>query len=524
MAKQEETESTAHTGRTAELVGAIDIGSNSVRMLVAQVLPDGRTDILERLRKSVRLGQDTFRRGRLSGQTMRATVSVLRDFRRILDSYGVQAIRAVATSAVREARNADTFLDRILMATGLDVVVIGTSEESRLAVSAVRQVAGSTLAARTRYALIAEVGGGSTLLTLLKGNEILSSGSLSLGSIRLQEVLLTSYEPPAHTAELLRQQIASEVNAIHSTLPLKRVTMFIAVGSDARFAADQIGTRLAKQNLRAVGLARFDRLVGQCIGHAAEELVRRYGLVYPDAETLNPALLVYQALLHATRARRMIVPEVSMRDGLLLDLVNQVTGQEDESLSEGIIHSATAIAEKYRVDLKHARAVTDLAVRLFDQLQGEHGLLARDRLLLRVAAVMHEVGNFINSRAHHKHSYYLISNSEIFGLTRNELEIVSQVARYHRRAVPKPTHVEYMALPREGRMVVSKLAALLRVADALDQNHQQQVQDIICDRQDEEFTIHVATRADLTLERKSVEAKGDLFEDIYGMRVRLEEG
>ena len=172
----------------SKTVAAIDVGSNAVRMVIAEVLPDGRTEILERLHRGVRLGQDTFRRGRLGGQSMQAAVAILRDFRQLLNLYKVERIRAVATSAVREASNSESFLNRIFMATGLNVEVIATSEESRLTVSAVRQVMGDAMGVAHGWALIAEAGGGSTLLTILEEGEIASSQSLRLGSIRLQEI------------------------------------------------------------------------------------------------------------------------------------------------------------------------------------------------------------------------------------------------------------------------------------------------------------------------------------------------
>jgi exopolyphosphatase/guanosine-5'-triphosphate,3'-diphosphate pyrophosphatase len=504
------------------LVGAIDIGSNSIRMLIAQVLADGQIETLESLQRPVRLGQDTFRRERLSSETMRAAVAILRDFRRLLDSYGVRQIRTVATSAVREARNSDTFLDRILMATGLDVAVIDTSEESRLMVAAVRQAAGRAISSRMRRTLVAEVGGGSTLLTLLHRGEIESSLSLRLGAIRLQESLGTSYETPARSAGMLRERIASDIASLQNTVHLEGISTLVAVGDDARFMAERVGSPLG-EGLHAIPADEFSKQTARCASLSADDLVRQYGLPYSEAETLVPALLIYEALIGVTRARRVIVADVSMRDGLLLDVVRSATGQEDLSLTEGVLHSAAAVAEKYRVDTRHARHVADIALRLFDDMAADHGLSRRHRLLLETAAMLHEAGSYVSNRAHHKHSYYLIANSEIFGLTRNELDIVAQVARYHRQAMPKPTHLPYMALPREQRMVISKLAALLRVADALDQGHQQRVRDFRCRRSDEELTLQVAASGDLILEAKSLEAKGDLFEDIYGLRVRLEE-
>ena len=508
--------------QATELMAVIDIGSNSMRMVLAQSLPDGRIEHLEDAHRAIGLGQDTFVSGRLSQKTMNGAIAILRDYRRMLDTYSVKHVRAVATSSVREASNADAFLDRIFMATGVEVEIIDTSEEIRLTVDAVRHAMGSAVN-RPGKSLIADVGGGSALLTVVQKGEVLASGGYPLGAIRMQEMLSTSQEPPLRAVELLRHQIANIVAEIRRSLPLHRVGMFIAVGGDARLAAQQIGTRGDLTGQTTITAKHFDEFVARCEVHTAEELSRIYHVPFADAETLVPALLVYQELLHASRSRTIIVPAVSMRDGLLLDLAMGLTGKEDPALYTSSIQSAKAIGEKYRFSADHAFHVADLSVRLFDQLQKEHGLGPRDRLLLRVAAILHEVGGFVSSRSHHKHSYYLISNSEIFGLRREELQIVALVARYHRRNFPRPTHLEYMMLPRESRMAVSKLAAILRVADALDRGHAQQIRDIQVEREGGEFVIYVRGLPDLALERRALEVKADLFEEIYGLKVRLEE-
>ena len=299
---------------------------------------------------------------------------------------------------------------------------------------------------------------------------------------------------------------------------------FIAVGGDARFAARQIGRPTDSEDLVIVDPADLDKLVERCGRHTAEELSKRYGMPFAEAETLNPALLVYQNLLRLTQATQMIVSHVSMRDGLLLELARAVTGQEDQALLEGVIHSAMAVARKYRVDMTHARTVADVSVRLFDELHAEHGLGPRYRLLLEVAGLLHEVGGFVSSRSHHKHSGYLIANSEIFGLNRDEIAVVAQVARYHRRSGPKPSHAEYVALPRETRVTVNKLAAILRVADALARGHVRQAGQLRFDRQGDDLVISISGVADVLLEDRAVANKGDLFEDIYGLKVRLETG
>jgi len=504
-------------------VAAIDIGAHAVRMAVAEVFPDGRIEVLERLHRPVRLGQDTFVRGRLGGEAMRTAVSILRDFKKTLQLYQVQRVRAVATSAVREAMNADTFLDRIYLATGLTVEIIGPSEESRLTVSAVLHTVGEQLDIRRNKTLIVEVGGGGTLLTVLEGGEIIVSESLRVGSIRTQELLNTSEESPERSAELVRHHVANTLSMMEGTLNLQEIETFIAVGGDARLAAKWAGQPTGPEGWAVIDAAAFDKLVRRLQKLSPEQISRREGIPFSQAEMLSPALLIYQILLHAADVPKMWVSPASMRDGLLLELAQEVTGQEDEAVYRGVIHSALAIGQKYRVDLEHAQHVAELACRLFDELKPDHGLGPRYRLLLRTAALLHEIGIFVSPQAYHKHSYYLVLNSEIFGLNRDEIVVVAHIARYHRRSGPKPTHLEYMSLPREKRVVVNKLAAILRVVDALAGSHLQPISLQNIRREGDELVVLVGPGADMLLIRRSIAMVGDMFEDIYGLRVRVEE-
>ena len=323
------TDQLDHSAHPGGVIAAIDIGTNSIRMAVAQVLPDGRVDVLEQLRRAARLGQDTFGQGRLDEEAMRAAVAILRDYRRQLDLYDVRGIRAVATSAIREARNADMFIDRVFMATGFDVEVIETAEESRLKVYAVRHKAGSRVKLSRFRTLVGEVGGGSTELTILSKGHIVASQSLPLGSIRLQEMLVTTHETPERSAEILAQHVDNALTSAGASLKLGKIKKFVAIGGDVRFAAEQVGQPTDEAELVTLDRDRLDELVDRCHHHTPEDLINRFGLNFADAETLVPALLVYQALMHATGLKEMIVSPVTMRDGLLLDLALRVTGQED---------------------------------------------------------------------------------------------------------------------------------------------------------------------------------------------------
>ncbi len=333
----------------------------------------------------------------------------------------------------------------------------------------------------------------------------------------------TGQESADRSSDVLSRHISKAVGAAEGSVRLDEIRSLVAVGGDVRFAARKIGAATASQDLYRVSGADFDKLVSACRRLSVEQAARKYGLPIADAQTLTPALLVYQSLLRRTKAESMFVSRVSMRDGLLLDLARNASGEEDAQAAEGTLHSATKLAEKYRVDRQHAKDVARLSVRLFDEFQADHGLGPRQRLLLEVAALLHEVGGYVAAASHHKHSFYLIRYSEIFGLRPREIEIVAHIARYHRRSGPKLSHVEFMSLARESRVVISKLAAILRVADALSRSQIKPIKAIRLERQDDDLTIYLPSQRPLILEERALDIKRDMFEDIYGLRIRLEE-
>ncbi|PYT06063.1 MAG: phosphatase, partial [Acidobacteria bacterium] len=301
-------------------------------------------------------------------------------------------------------------------------------------------------------------------------------------------------------------------------------THFIALGGDVRFAASRLGgLESAEGSVRFVKEPDFIAFCDQLAGEQVDGLVDRYRLPPADAETLVPALLAYRELLLATSAEEITVPDASLRAGILLDLAVGEDARRREDFNRQVLASATALGEKYRYDAAHAQNVARLAVRLFDELKAEHGLEDRDRLLLEVAALLHDVGIYINRRAHHKHSHYILSVSDIFGLSREDMGVVANVARYHRRAPPQKSHLFYMALDRETRVRVNKLAAILRVANALDADHMRKVRDVTLVRQEDDWILEVQGAGDLTMERLATLARSDLLTEVFGQKLSFRE-
>jgi exopolyphosphatase/guanosine-5'-triphosphate,3'-diphosphate pyrophosphatase len=498
------------------------MGASAVRLVVAEILPDGTIQTIEEASRGILLGRDTFSTGVIRSQTIDAVVAALDNFRRVMDGYGTPRARAVATSAVREARNVDVFLDRIQGRTGITFEIINEAEESRLVFLAVKQAVGRQPAFSGAWTLLTEVGGGSTSLMLLRRGEPNRSGVYALGAIRLRQALRLGRLTHDVQLALLKRSITNVVDEIRRDVALERVTNMIAIGGDVRFAAAQIieslaagADRTGEDGTREIARDAFLAFCKEIERFDEEQLIERFRLAAVDAETLLPSLLVYSTLLSETAAEHIVVADASLRTGLLLDLAEAGGRRVPDEFNRQVLASAEALGHKHRFDRAHGRHVAMLATRLFDELRSEHGLAERERLLLQVSALLHDIGIYISLRAHHKHSQYLLAASQIFGLTDEETAIVSTIARYHRRGLPQRSHIPYMALDRRDRLIVNKLAAILRLANALDAEHLQKVRDLRLGRRDRSWVLEIDGDGDLTMEQLAATARLDMFVEVY---------
>jgi exopolyphosphatase/guanosine-5'-triphosphate,3'-diphosphate pyrophosphatase len=348
------------------------------------------------------------------------------------------------------------------------------------------------------------------------------SGVYALGAVRMRQGLGLSRHGHEQRLSLLKRYIANVIEEIRGEMPIARVNSFIAAGGDARFAAAQILD--TEDNPREIPRDAFFAFCDALEGETEERLVERYRLPAAEIETLMPAMLVYRALLADTRAATVVVPAASLRAGVLLDMTTENGREGEEDFELQVLASAEALGRRYRFDAEHGRAVMNLSVRLFEQLQEEHGLGRRERLLLQVAALLHDIGIFISLRSHHKHSQYLLSASQIFGLSDDDLALVSNVSRYHRRGLPQKSHLPYIALDRHDRMIVNKLSAILRLANALDAEHLQKVRDIMLQRHQDDWVLEIEGTGDLTMERMASQARADMFGEVFGHRLIVRGG
>lgn len=334
--------------------------------------------------------------------------------------------------------------------------------------------------------------------------------------------MMESLKTPARKErEFLENQIDRFVSQtllqIHTDDGL--TTELIALGGDFRFAAKELAPDRVEDSLAIIPITTLKQFVDRILPMSVDELVYDYHLTFPDAETLVPALLTIIDVAQRLNVDQIRVSDVNLRDGLLKELASNDIWSGD--FRDHVISSAIDLGTRYGLDKAHAQHVSILAEKLFDALQPHHHLDARARVMLTLASLLHEVGMFIGMSGYHKHSMYVIQNSELFGLSQLDLQIVALVARYHRRSAPRPTHSGYSSLSRQDRVVVSKLASILRVADALDRSYSQRIRDFTCAIQKDRLIITVPGVDDLSLEQIALKETAQLFEETYGLSVLM---
>lgn len=512
----------ADTSPPAKPVAVIDIGANSIRMAIGQIDAAGDVHKLDTLSQQVGLGKDSFSQGYITAETVEQCVRVLKSYRQILAEYQItdpQQVRIVATSAVREASNRLSFLSRVYVATGFQVDPMDDSEVNRTTYLGIQPL----LADEPRFAnsrsLVVEVGGGTTVVLLLQNLNVTYAHTFRMGSLRLRKTLETYHAPATKVRSIMEDHIRKIVEQVRVHVPQQQKLELIALGGDIRYAASQLDPDRDESALSDVSVDRLEKLTEEILSLSVDALVRKQKLTFPEAETLGPALLTYTHVARALELENLIVSGANLRDGLLHQMAGPDAWSED--FKQQIVRSAVEMGRRFDFDEPHALHVAKLSTQLFRALQPEHQLGSRYELLLYLAAVLHDVGYAVSTQSHHKHSMYLIEHSELFGISQKDLLLIALLARYHRRASPKPSHDGYASLEWQDRITVAKLAALLRVADSLDRTNKQRVKDIECVRENRQFVISAESADDLSLEQLALQQKSDLFQEIYGMPVVL---
>ena len=505
----------------------IEIGSTGIRLLVADIKKENtfqaQTDIIDKSEFPVALGRDVFTTGAIKRETLIQSINILNRYAEQLKAWGIsqEETTVIATSAVREANNRDPFVDRVRVKTGFTVRVIDGIEENRLMYIAVKEaLRDKQFSTEKSDAIIMEIAGGTTELMLLSRGRMVAAHSMRLGTVIIEQKAHSLLGNLEDARRYVEEFVRSTKATLSTETDLKKLEMFIAISGDIKIAAKEAGLELSPF-LWEITRSQFEDFVEKTRHFTLDEVMAKFALNYQDAQSFQISLMAYDLFIKITGVQNIIVPDTSIREGLLISHMKRTDEELQTSFSEQVVASAKTLLSKYQGDEKHAEYVRRTSLKIFDAMKNELGLDKHARMLLEVSSILHDIGMFIRAQDHNMHSKYIIENSEIFGLTHEDITILASIAAYHKGTKLPMNDPEIKMLPRHTRMTILKLSAILRLSDAFDRGHQQRLKDFNISFAKDSITFRVKGTNNLALEKLAVAEKGGLFESVFGYKIVL---
>ncbi|WHH60708.1 HD domain-containing protein [Petroclostridium sp. X23] len=504
--------------RKDEIIAGIDVGSHALRMKVAEVEEGKRIRLLEVLRQPISLGKDTFAMGKVSFETVDETCEILKGFKRLMSDYHIKTYRAVATSAIREAKNRDYIIDQIKLKTGLNMDVISNSEERFLTYKSIDEKIPNYQKIKDEGAMILDIGSGSIQVSIYSEGSLVFSQNIKLGSLRIREVLSSIEGRTLNFPRILEEYIASNIDRLKIFQSQDTYKHFIALGGEIKTISKLCNHGGKHHSLASIRKEDFESVYKKLMYKSTHSITKEYGISFERADILLPSMMLFKKFMDMTAAKGIHVPLVSLSDGIISDITDKCFNTNRKKVFEqDIISSARFISKRYRYDQAHAEDVEVKALFLFDELSKLHGLGHEERLLLQLAAILHDTGKFIDMNQHYIHSYEIIMASDLIGISKESLTVIANVARYHSRVVPHYTHENYQKLDEKTRIIVAKLVAIIRLADALDRSHKQKLKDMKVQLEEKRVIIRVDAVEDALLEEWTFETKAEFFQEVFGV-------
>lgn len=512
---------------TTPNLAAIDVGTNSFHLVVVKLLPDDRFTVLNKEKIIVRLGESAKQIKHLTEEAMDRGVEAMKLFRLVAERMEAP-VRAVATSAVREARNGEEFIERVLKATGIEIEVVSGFEEARLIYLGVIQ---ALPVFDDRVALF-DIGGGSTEILVGERGKPLYANSFKLGAIRMTQRFFPNETITEDEAEALRLFVRGELYFASQEVRSREPDCLIASSGTAQTIAAMVLTERGEtvpDSLNDVRISRSEakKVVKQILkAKSFSERAKLPGCDPRRADIVAAGGIVLETVMEELGFNEFTISSYALREGIILDTIRknaEAEGGTPAHLSDLRYETVMKIGRTYNFDEKHGLHVAKLALRLYDDLIPLHNLGDDSRELLEAAAILHDIGYYISHAAHHKHALYLILNSEMLGFNDEEIALIANVARYHRKSHPKTRHPEFAQLNKGDQERVRILSGILRIADGLDRTHRGIVENIslVLDEKQILLIPETARKADATFEYWSMERKKELLEEKIGRTIQL---
>jgi exopolyphosphatase / guanosine-5'-triphosphate,3'-diphosphate pyrophosphatase len=511
-------------------LAAIDIGSNSIKLVVVDAAASDSFAVLAREKEVVRLGHQTLRRRHINREAMQRAVDCIKRFRSIAEARGAESIVAIATAAVRESNNAAQFVSEVEARCGVKVDVLSGIEEARLIGLAANQ--SSSHPEETNLNI--DVGGGSSEISVFRKGVPIALFSLDLGAVGLSERLLSNDPPKPRELKDLRHEISAAFERPARELgntPWQHVTgtsgTILAVGTALRASLE---SDVERKNLPAQPSTveiPLGPLISWNTGLAAmsnAERKRLPGISPQRSEIVVAGSQILEGAMRTLGINVLVTCEWALREGVIIDRLRELEAESQPPVPDfanPTLRGVHAVGRRFGYEEAHSLHVAKLAEKIFDSLAARENLTRHHRTLLSAAALLHDIGYHIAHQAHHKHSLYLIKNSELTGFSEGERAVIANIARYHRGPTPKTRHFDFAALNKADQESVLKLGAILRLADALDRSHEGRVNDLDCETNADAVNINLQARKNCEKELFEAERKRDLFEQAFNCTLNL---
>ncbi len=504
-------------------LAVIDIGTNSIHMILAEIGKKFSYKVVDRIKEMARLGDGTFTSRRLSSEAMERGLAVLNRFALLAKNKGIDTILPVATSAVRESKNGGDFIKLVRKELGLKIRVITGEEEARLIYLGVRH----SMDLSESPAMIVDIGGGSVELMACTPKRLKFVRSLKLGAIRLKDQYLKTDPPDKKTVQRMEQSVAQTIKkSLVSKKPVLLGSLVATSGMAGNLAEiiylAQTGQPLTKIDMALIDLKAIKEVEQLLRTKDTEGRLKILGLDPRRVDTLYPGVMVLRVLMECIGAKDVRISDKAVREGVIYDFIQRhyegiKAEQEIPSVRRRQI---LLLARRYQYPKIHSHHTAKLALSLFDQTQSIHGMGETEREWLEYASFLHDIGHHIQENQHHKHTYYLIAHADLPGFSLDEIRIIANVARYHRRAVPKTHHAGFKLLNAGDRKKVLELSAILRIADGLDRTHFSVIRSVKV-QLGKPLRLDVSFRYDPELELWTTERRKKLFEKIFRCQIKL---
>lgn len=494
------------------IMAAIDVGAYELEMKIFEISKKKGIVTLNTVRHVVDLGKDTYASGMIAFTHIHELCECLLDFRETMKEYGVEDYVAYATSSLREAVNRDIVIDRITVKTGLTVKVLSNSEQRFLCYRA--------MAVKSEFAnmiqegtAIVDVGAGSIQISLFDKEALVTTQNIKLGTMRIRELLYSLSDTRKQFENLIEELVNNELETFQKLFQKdKSIKNIVAIGEFIGYFTKKTNKQIETMT-REQFLERFASIREKNISQLSEKI----GITEEEAVLMIPCVMVYKRLMDKTETENIWFPQFDLCDGIAADygLANGIL-QAYHDFEADIFSAARNIARRYKGNMNHTKNLEQSALAIFDAMKRYHGLGKRDRILIQLAAILHDCGKYVSMSQSGQASYYIILASEIIGITRAEREIVANVVRYNTEDFDFDD-MELQNMDRDAYMRIVKLVAILRISNAMDRSHKQKFMDVKAVIKKQELIITTCTKEDITLEKGLFKKKAEFFEEVYGI-------